>query len=111
MVSALKHDTDTGGTFGGLSQHVILRAEVTAHELDVAYGPEVEAWFLGTLRACGLLVDNDDINRLLDLESEGYGVECEDDSDTQSESLGCDEDSEVEGDDQYWDAEELSVDR
>jgi hypothetical protein len=85
--------------------------EVTAHELAVAYGPEVEAWFLGALRACGLLVADDDINRLLDLESEGYGIECEEDSDTQSESLSSDEDSESEEGDQFWDAEELSVDR
>jgi hypothetical protein len=85
--------------------------EVTAHELAVAYGPEVEAWFLGVLRTCRLLVADDDINRLLDLESEGYGIECEDDFDSQSESLICDGDSDFEGDDQFWDAEELSVDR
>jgi hypothetical protein len=85
--------------------------EVTAHELAVAYGPEVEASFLGVLRTCRLLVADDDINRLLDLESEGYGIECEDDFDSQSESLICDGDSDFEGDDQFWDAEELSVDR
>jgi hypothetical protein len=36
----------------------------------VACGPDVEAWFLGMVGTCGLLVVDSDINRLSDLEAE-----------------------------------------
>ncbi|KAM0715707.1 hypothetical protein Q7P37_009207 [Cladosporium fusiforme] len=98
---------------------------ITPQQLAAAYGPDIEGWFMAILRDCGVLNAREDIDRLHELEKQGYASqghvigEEQSQSENEAEVKRDDRDeegldhngsaidvSESEDEDHFWDAED-----